>query len=111
MESEKVFRFLAKHLSSAAVYFWFPLSSKYISETLKISRYKCLKYLHELREQGLVKVARYRHFDDYSEEYFLVCGWEITNKGKQTDIYREEKEKNDKIIEKFYSSEMWGDEV
>ena len=110
MESEKVFRLLAKHLSSATMYCWFPLSAKYISETLKISRYKCLKYLHELREQGLVKVARYRHYDDYSEEYWLVCGWEITDTGKQTDMYKEEKDKNDKNIEEIFSSEMWGNE-
>ena len=102
MENEKVFRLLAKHLSSASMYCWFPLSAKCISETLKISRYKCLKCLHELREQGLVKVARYRHYDDYSEEYWLVCGWEITDKGKQTDMYIEEKEKNDKIIEEIF---------
>ena len=107
---EKIFRFLSNHATSATSWSGLPLSASNISHLLKISYYKCLKGLHELREQGLVRFERFRHYDDYAEEYHNLGGWVITDKGEQTDMYKEEDEKNVEMIKKSFPSEMWGDE-
>ena len=100
-------RFLAKHFSSATMYSWLPLSADFISKELKISYYKCLKLLHELRDEGLVVTHRTRFYEDYSEKFYFAAGWVITEKGEKTDIFKEEEKNNLDYLDKAFSEELW----
>ncbi len=73
------------------------LSAKDIANATKMSKYKILKILHELRDEGLVERASQGcpAQISYGEITELICeampplnGWALTPKGRETDIYK-----------------------
>ena len=105
---DKVFTVLAKHFSSFTKYCWLPISAKYLSETVELPYRKCLELLHQLRDEGVVKVERVRFYDDYTEEYYFASGWVITDFGKQTEIYKNEEKNTNDYLDSLYNDELGG---
>ena len=74
---------------------WYPQPATSISYTTKISIYKTRKILHKLRNEGIVKFERgyvpdrFSYDGELEEEAFFYCGWELTDKGKDNNTYKE----------------------
>ncbi len=94
--TDKIFKILVKHNVIPSCSCGMPLPASYLAQRLNISLYKCKKHLHELKEQGLVEVVRGGYYDDYYGKNFLYCGWYITKKAEETQVYKEE---NQKVID------------
>lgn len=82
----KVFRELCRH-DNDLMSCWVPLPTTVIAECLHISLYQCRKYMRQLVEAGLaVRSSCYPH--DSDEGGLPYHGFLITDKGRDTDIYR-----------------------
>lgn len=65
---------------------WIPLPSTCISKDLGKSLYQTRKELKRLKEQGLVQSDRYCVVDE--DRNYLISGFQITDKGKDTPEYK-----------------------
>ena len=87
---------------------WYPQPATSISYTTKISIYKTRKILHKLRNEGIVKFERgyvpdrFSYEGELEEEAFFYCGWELTDKGKDNNTYKEMFEDYCKWQDKMY---------
>ena len=72
---------------------WYPMPSTLISKHLNITRYKALKFLHQLRDEGLVVSNRYCEYSDWDCRYHLFSGFNVTDAAKKTPEYLEAWEK------------------
>ena len=102
----KIFTILAEHECSGTCYCWHPIPATYLSKRLGLSYYKTLKYLHKLRDNGLVEIQHFNTYDNYTDKYYIVTGWQVTNNGKEHPLYKEQDEiaveRINKIIEEVY---------
>lgn len=99
MES-KVFEALCRH-SCCIMGGWYPYPSTCIKEVTGLSLYKVRKELHTLRDLGLVEVDRYCEVGE--DRNYLISGWRVTDKGRQTEIYKRlDKEEADRVRECFH---------
>lgn len=89
---EKIFRCLVQHCVSPSSMSWLPLPSRYIVKTMGITFCECMKHLHSLKDKGLIEVVRGGYYDDWSGQNRLYCGWYVTDKAKETEIYKQEDE-------------------
>jgi hypothetical protein len=73
------------------------ITTKSLTEALKISRYKVIKAVHELIDEGLVKKGYYGRpavmsYGEVAELAFEaeppICGWSVTEKGQDTAVYK-----------------------
>lgn len=86
---------------------WYPQPATVISNFTKISLYKTRKILHKLQDEGIVKFERgyvpdrISYEGELEEEGFFYCGWALTEKGKDNDIYKKLKEKNREEMDKM----------
>ena len=88
----------------------YPVSIPNYAELLKTSKYQVRKYMKELEKEGLVKSVcmYYDGRPDYEtgelyDEPKILRGWEITEKGRQTEMCKQRSENMSKIIK-----EVWG---
>ena len=72
---------------------WYPVPSTLIANHCKISRYKALKELHKLRDEGLIVSNIHSEYSDWDCRYHLYRGWNVTDKAKKTPEYKEAWEK------------------
>lgn len=83
--------------------FGYPLPAKAFCEPLNISYYRARKYCKELQEEGLIEFIRDYIPDQFSYEGELECegffieGWRITKKAEETQIYKDEYAREEKI--------------
>lgn len=67
------------------------------------------KLCRELKEEGLIRFYRdyipasFTYEGELDQDAFFICGWETTEKGRQTEIYKEEEIKENKLIEECFS--------
>lgn len=85
----------------------YAIHSKNISESLKISYEKIKKLMKEMKKDGLVVYENkvYSRLEDYEmQEYskFRNIGWLLTDKARQTAIWKEESEKEKKIFKECF---------
>lgn len=92
---------------------WFDLrviSAQSIANATEMSRYKALKILHELCDDGLVERASQGcpAQVNYGEVTELICeampplnGWALTSKGRETDIYKAVKDEYEHGMEEW----------
>lgn len=83
----KVFRLLAFDEASCGYGNWIPTPAKSIATREKIPKNIVLECLHILASEGLITKTSYGEVDD---EGIPHCwhGWCLTNKGKETDVYK-----------------------
>ncbi len=85
----------------------YAIHSKNISEYLKISYEKVKKIMREMKKEGLVVYENksYTICEDYEmQEYssFRNVGWLLTDKARETEIWKEENEKEKKIFKECF---------
>lgn len=82
------------------------ISIKELSRLLKTSRYQVKKYMDELKRDNLVELRYYllpiTTNYDYELEYRPpYWGYVLTNKGRETSIYKERKIQQEKTIDEW----------
>ena len=85
----------------------YAVHSKNISQGLKISYEKVKKIMKEMKKEGLViyENKSYRRLEDYETQEFSTfrnIGWLLTDKARQTEIWKEENEKERKIFKECF---------
>lgn len=88
----------------------YAIHSKVISEALKIDYEKTKKIMKKMKKEGLVVYENksYTVCDDYELQIFYKMrntGWLLTDKARQTNIWKEESEKEKKIFQKCFGGE------
>ncbi len=86
------------------------LPAQSIANATEMSKYKVLKILHELRDDGLVERASQGcpAQVSYGEITELICdampplnGWALTAKGRETDVYKAVKDEFERGMEEW----------
>ena len=72
-----------------------------IASLLETSRYQAKKYIDELRKEELVKLVCINCSDE-EELYPPYWGYVLTDKGRDTDYYRQEQAKEIDLINKIF---------
>lgn len=88
------------------------LSTCAISKILNISYYFAKKFCKQLEMEGLIEYKKeyipaqfdYETGMELQQEAFWNIGWQTTKKALETPIWKEEQEKEDKIVK-----ECWGE--
>lgn len=66
------------------------------------------KLCKELKEEGLIRFYRdyipasFTYEGELDHDAFFICGWETTEKGRKTKIYKEEEFKENKLIKEVF---------
>lgn len=102
MTAKSVFQILCDYNADFMSNFGYPIPRKVIQESLGLSKSKTLKELQKLRKEGLVKLSRVSCYDDYSCESFILIGYLITEKGRETVEYKSALESVNKRIIKCF---------
>lgn len=74
---------------------WLPYPSTALSKVCGMSLYKTRKELKKLKEQGLIESCI--HISD-DEEFFILRGYTITEKGRKTKEYEKAWQKKKKFV-------------
>ena len=85
----------------------YAIHSKNISEFLKINYEKVKKIMKEMKREGLVVYENktYTVLEDYEmQEYskFRNTGWLLTEKARETEIWKKAKENEEKIFKECF---------
>lgn len=85
----------------------YAISSKAISLVLKINYDKVKKIMREMKKDGLIiyENQSYTVCEDYEMQEFSKFrnrGWMLTDKARQTEIWKIEKEKEEKIFKECF---------
>lgn len=116
-EKELVFRMMCKMAQN-----WYGVdvfSSKSIAESTGLSKYKTLKILHLLRDEGLVKngcigrpavVSGGEYEELECEAMPPLRGFSITEKGSETDIFKQESDAYDKSMAEWAESTIFSEQ-
>ncbi|WMI81826.1 hypothetical protein [Anaerotignum sp. MB30-C6] len=85
------------------------IPSTAMAEILKTSTYRVKKCLKELKEKGFVLSGCESVYSSWHEQYFIVRGYYLTEKARETETYKEAEKKEIELINKcFGSDEMKG---
>ena len=83
---------------------WIPLPSTIISKDLGKSLYRTRKELKRLKEQELVQSVRYCEVGE--DRNYLMCGYQITDKAKETQEYKKAWEEEREICKKAFGIDI-----
>lgn len=79
------------------------INLKNLSSLLKTSKYQIRKHVHALRDKGMVELKCF-YIPDEEELYPPYWGYRLTEKGRDTDYFRQENEKHDRILEECFGT-------
>lgn len=86
----------------------YPISIRNIAYLEKETYYQIRKYMKQLEKEGLVEKKSIYYPGDYDYEYgyyessgYLITGWEITDKCRQSKEYKEAEIKEIELIERL----------
>lgn len=99
VDKNSIFYILCRHHVSI-VDGWIPVPSMCLSRLTDMSLYKTRKKLKELKSQGLVDSDLW--VEPGEERPILVRGYIVTEKGKQTEEYREAYEEERDLCKKCF---------
>lgn len=69
-----------------------PIPATDISKATKISLSRTKNILHKLQNEGLVRFQRAYMKGNLNEKGFFYCGWEITERGKGDNVFKNMKQ-------------------
>jgi Mn-dependent DtxR family transcriptional regulator len=79
------------------------INLKTLAFMLQTSRYQVKKYMDELYQKGFVQLKSF-NLSTEDELYPPYWGYLLTEKGKDTDYYREREKEEDKIFHECFNS-------
>lgn len=84
---------------------WIPYPSTILCETCELSLYKTRKELKKLKEQSLVISERYCEVGE--DGNYLISGYTITEKAKETEEYKKALAEERKLCQEVYGYDMF----
>ena len=85
---------------------WIPYPSTQIANALEKPLKDVKKELKRLKEQGLVRSARYHEYDDWDCMIHLYNGYEITQAARKTEEYKAAYEEEREIVKEIFGFDM-----
>lgn len=85
---EDVFRIMCNTTASVMNHYTKLIPTTAMAEHFKCSRYRIRKCLQPLIDEGLVASGCENCYSDWREQFYIVRGFYITEKGKETDVYK-----------------------
>ena len=83
---------------------WYPFPSTCLSEVCGKSLYQTRKELKKLKEQGYIVSDQYCEIDE--DRNYLVSGYTITDKAKETEEYKQAFEEEEKICRECFGIDI-----
>ena len=83
---------------------WYPFPSICLSEVCGKSLYQTRKEMKKLREQGYIVSDRYCEVGE--DRNYLVSGYTITDKAKETEEYKQAFEEEEKICRECFGIDI-----
>ena len=83
---------------------WYPFPSTCISQICKLSLYKTRKELKKLKEQGYVVSDRYCEIGE--DRNYLISGYTITDKAKETEEYKKAYEEERQAVKECFNFDI-----
>ena len=84
--------------------FGYPMPRSAIMHQEGLSLYQYRKQIKELKQSGLIEYKRYMEYDyceGYLQDSYLVRGWILTGKGRETETYKKASVEAEAILERF----------
>ena len=78
------------------------VSVPYLANRLQVSKYMVRKAMDELRKEGLVESGIDSWYDSWCEEQILARGFRITQKAKETEIYKAALTREEELISECF---------
>lgn len=75
-----------------------------IAQHFGVTKYRVRKLMNELRDMGLVKSGYESCYSDWCEQFFIVRGFCITEKGRNTDTYKKVQKEEIALIEECFGN-------
>lgn len=97
-----VFNSIVKWESNYAMSYGCPLSRSVIMRQNNLNLYQYRKQVKELKEKGLIKYERYierTYCEGFLEDVYFVQGWLLTDKGRNTELFKQALEQAEKRVE------------
>ena len=85
---------------------WIPMPSTCLSQTMNKTLYQTRKELKRLKEQGLIQSVRY--CDVTEDGNYLMSGYQITDKAKETPEYKRAWEEERQICKEAFGIDIGG---
>lgn len=85
--------------------FGYPMPRSAIMHQEGLSLYQYKKQIKELKQSGLIEYKRYMEYDyceGYLQDSYLVQGWILTGKGRETEEYKKASIEAQEIFEKHF---------
>lgn len=83
---------------------WIPYPSTCLARVCEMSLYQTRKELKKLKEQGLVVADRYCEIGE--DRNYLISGYTITEKAKETEEYKMAFEEERKICQECFNIDI-----
>lgn len=99
-----VFNSIVKWESNYAMSYGCPLSRSVIMRQNNLNLYQYRKQVKELKEKGLIKYERYierTYCEGFLEDVYFVQGWLLTDKGRNTELFKQALEQAEKRVENY----------
>lgn len=87
--------------------FGYPMPRSAIMNQEGLNLYQYRKQIKELKEKGLIEYTRYMEYDfceGYLQDSYLVQGWLLTGKGKETEEYQKASLEAKEIFERSFGT-------
>ena len=81
-----------------------PYPSTLLRQNIELTTWQCRTVLESLKMNGYIKSAILSYWDE--EGHHMFRGYELTDRGRDTDIYKEIEETENKELRKLCSSEL-----
>jgi hypothetical protein len=80
-----------------------PLPSTLIKKQFNLSVHQCRTVMESLQTTGYLKSATLSYWDD--EGHHMFRGYELTDKGRSTDVYKVMEDEEDKLLRKLTANQ------
>ena len=85
---------------------WYPIPSTFLSEICNLSLYKTRKELKKLKEQGYIISDCMSIYNDFECQQYIIRGYTLTEKGKETEEYRKAYEEERKLCDECFGFDI-----
>lgn len=100
-----VFESIVRWEANYGISFGYPLPRGAIMHQNNLSLYQYKKQVKDLKDKCLIKYKRYVEFEyceGYLQDSYFVQGWLLTDKGRETELFKQVLEEAQKQIEKMF---------
>lgn len=98
---ENIFKQLCVHYCNC-MSGWLPLPARLLAKDNNCTLYMARKCLKQLKDEGLVISDIWHEYNEYSCRNILLRGFTITDKAKETEIFKQADMEERKMLKEIY---------